>query len=110
MDAWTGGQTAILAGLVFAAIAGILGDAYTTAVGLSHGEVEGNKIEKFLFSKVGQAGATFIGGVATLFIGGTIAAHNLQGGDLYFGLVGGFEIIQFILNYRKLKAAKIAVK
>ncbi len=107
---WTGGQTAILAALVFATIAGVLGDAYTTSVGLAHGYIEANPIEKWAFSKVGQAGATFIGGVATLFVGGTIAAHNLSAGYLYFGLVAGGELIQTALNYKKLRAAKISVK
>lgn len=107
---WTNGQTALLAAFYFAMIATVLGDAYTTSIGLAHGDVEGNSLMKWLFAKIGQAGAVFVSGVVATFVGGTIAAHNLQGGYLYFGIVAAGEGYQTISNYLKLKKAKVSLK
>lgn len=110
MNVWTDGQTAVLALLVLLFILGFLGDAYSTMIGLQHGYIEQNRLSKWLFAKIGQSLTVFIEGTLVLFIGGTIAAHRLGAGYLYFGIVGGLEMVQALRNYLKLRKAKISLK
>ena len=108
--AWTGGQTGVLAVLVGTTIAAILGDSYTTMIALQKGYVEGNPVMRYLFKKIGQPLAVFLTGVAALFIGGSLAAHDLVWGYTYFGILSGLEGATTLRNYLKLKQAKISLK
>jgi hypothetical protein len=103
---WTAGQTAILAVLVATTLGAVLGDAYTTMLGLSKGLTEGNPIMKFLFSKIGQSLTAFLSAVAVLGFGVVIAAHSLGAAYVYFGGGTVVEGIVTLRNYLKLKAAK----
>jgi hypothetical protein len=106
---WTAGQTWALAGLCTSSLLTVLGDGYTTMIGVQHGFVEGNPIMKFLFSKIGQSLSIFLSAVAVLGIGAVIAAHNLDAGYMYLGIVFAGEGIMVVRNYLKLKAAKISL-
>jgi hypothetical protein len=107
---WTSEQTVFLAVLCFTTLLTVLGDAYTTMIGLEHGFVEGNPVMKFLFAKIGQSLSAFLSAVAVLGVGAVIAAHNLNAGYVYFGVVSVGEGVRTLLNYLKLKAAKISLK
>lgn len=107
---WTAGQTGILAALCFTTVLAVMGDAYTTMIGLEHGFVEGNPIMKFLFSKIGQPLTVFLSAVAVLIGGAAIAANNLHAGYAYFAVISVSEGIMAARNYFKLKAAKISLK
>jgi hypothetical protein len=107
---WTAGQTVLLAALSFTSLVAVLGDAYTTMIGLQHGFVEGNPVMKFLFAKIGQSLSAFLSAVAVLGVGAVIAAHNLGAGYAFLAGVSVVEGIQVIRNFLKLKASKISLK
>lgn len=107
---WTNGQTGLLAFLYFLMIVGVLGDAYTTAVGLSKGYKEKNSFMKYLFATIGESKAVFITGVAASFLGGSLAAHSLQWGYIFFSIVAAGEVAQSVVNLILLKRAGISLK
>lgn len=82
-------------------ITAYLGDSYYTGIGLSKGLTEGNPINRWLFSKIGQALATFIEAVAITFIGLFIASHSYPAAYTYWGIVAAVETYMVWRN-RKL--------
>ncbi len=82
-----------------------LGDIITTAIGLTAGKgfKEGNPIAAWMFKKMGQSFAGWLGGVgylaACLFIG----AANWEAGVVCAGLIGAAETYFAIHNYLLMK-------
>lgn len=103
-------QIGLLALLSLSALGAVMGDAYTTMVGLQHGFVEGNPLMKWLFKKVGQSFAAFLSAVAVLFLGGLISNYDLTSAYTFLGIITAGEGFQAIRNWRKLKASKISLK
>ena|SRR2546423_7953901 len=104
------GQIGLLAVLSLAALVSVLGDSYTTMIGLQHGFVEGNPVVKWLFKKVGQSFAAFLSAVLVLFLGGLISNYDLMSSYVFFGIVTAGETFQTVRNYLKLRASKISLK
>jgi hypothetical protein len=88
-------------GLVVVALAGQLGDCYTTEVSLAHGMVEGNPIAAWLQKKIGQTGLTILkcaGAAITLPMLTTIFA-GITYGCVVAGIIGGIGVFATVKNY-----------
>jgi hypothetical protein len=99
-------ETFLFLGFAAAALLAYLADVITTMIGTSKGLVEGNPLMKWLFSKVGESFAGWLGGVAVLFIGGILSNYTLRGSEVFFSGIAAAESVQAFLNYRKIKALK----
>jgi len=96
----------VLGAAAFASVA-ILSDAYLTMKGLENGFVEGNPLMRWLFKKVGQSFAAFLSGGVVLIVGTALTNYGAAPAAAFFSVIGVCETVQALLNYRKLKAAKV---
>lgn len=111
-------QIGVFAVLVLVTLAALIGDYYTTMVGLQHGGSEGNPVARWLFAKLasksdpsqGQTLTAWLSCILVLFLAALISNYNLKASYFYLALVGGAEAIQVTRNYLKLKAENISLK
>ena len=86
----------------------ILGDCWYTGIGLAKGFKEANPINRWLFSKIGQALTCFLEAAAITITGGVIM--SLEGKDMpwtfaYWGAIAALETFMVYRN-RKLLGYK----
>jgi len=82
-------------------LAASLGDYITTTIGLGKGLVEANPINKFLFSKIGQAGTAFIEIAAAIMMPVILGQYLGFGyGAAYAAGIIGLETYMTIRNYK----------
>jgi len=92
-----------------AATLALLADNYTTMIALQHGFSEGNPIIKWLFKKVGTSFTAFLTGDSMLIAGAAMTNYGADQAAMFFGIIAVGESVRALLNYRKLKAAKISL-
>lgn len=103
-------QLALLVALSASSLLTILGDGYTTIVGLQHGFTEGNPIARWLFKKIGQPLTIFVSAVSVLFLIGLISNYDLNASYAFAGIITAGEAAMVIRNYMMLKKNKISLK
>lgn len=96
-------------GTAFAALVAIIGDYYTSMIGMQHGFVEGNPINRWLFSKISQPLTVFLEAAGICWAGAFLTDYGAHVAEIFFGGVAIAEGIRALLNYKKLKAAKISL-
>jgi hypothetical protein len=103
-------QLFALLALSATALGTLLGDGYTTMVGLQHGFEEGNPVSRWLFKKIGLPWTLFTQGVALLFLIGAISNYDLNASYVFAGILTAGEAVMCVRNYLMLKKAKISLK
>jgi hypothetical protein len=109
LGGFTDAQTWQAAGCAAAFLGAYMADRYTTTVGLAHGLVEGNPLMKWLNSKISFSLAAFLVGGAILIGGAAMTNISVYAADAFWGIIAVGEAVTAILNYKKLKAAKISL-
>jgi hypothetical protein len=106
----SGAQLGLLLALCATSLLTLLGDGYTTMIGLQHGFVEGNPLAKWLFKKIGQSFTLFLEGTVLLFAIGAISNYDLNAAYVFAGILTAGEAAMCVRNYKLLKKSNISLK
>lgn len=103
-------QLVALMGISAAFLASMLGDGYTTMIGLQHGFQEGNPVSRWLFKKIGESWTVFAQAVTGLFVIGAVSNYDLNTSYVVGGILAAGELVMVVRNYLMLKKANISLK
>jgi hypothetical protein len=109
LGGFTDAQTFGAFGCAAAFLAAYFADRYTTMIGLANKMVEGNPLMRWLIAKMGFSLSAFVVGGAILIGGAAMTNASVYAADAFWGILAVGEGIRALLNYKKLKAAKISL-
>lgn len=94
------------------ALAGQLGDSYTTEVGLTHGLKEENSVANWIVSKIGVTGITILKCVGFAMAAPVVTyalSHSLPIALTVAGVAAAQGLTATVMNYLTMKKAGISL-